>query len=175
METAIYMKTPSITGDATEQNHKQWIKINKLDFGASRKLSAEPGNIANRESTRPAITELTVLKAMDSSSSLLFGEACTGKAQNQITIDICKTGNSGLSTIATFTLENAIVSGYHLDTSADVKTTKKDDKEITTTSPMEKVTFSFDKIEMKTTPYGPQGEQRTPISYAYDMKTAAAA
>jgi type VI secretion system secreted protein Hcp len=174
METAIYLKTPSIQGDVTEQNHKQWIKISKLTFSANRKIKSEPGNIANRESTRPAISQLTVTKPMDCASSLLFGEACTGKAQSQISIDICKTGHSGLSTIATFALENAVVSGYHLDTDAP-QSKKYAGKNNTTTAPLETVTFSFDKIEMKITPYGPQGEQRTPISYAYDMKTAAPA
>ncbi len=162
METAIYMKTPHIHGDVTEKNHKQWIKLSSLNFAARRKLSAEPGHIANRESTRPAITELTILKTIDSASSLLFGESCTGKVHAKITIDICKTGSSGLSTIASFTLENVIVSGYHLDTAAP-------------TAPLEVITLSFDKIEMKTIPYGPHGEQHTPISYAYDMKIAAAA
>jgi len=176
METAMYMKMPGINGDVTEKNHAQWIKLSHLDFGANRHISADPGHIANRESTRPAISELTIEKHLDSASSLLFGESCTGKAKPQVVIECCKTGDQGLTTIAQFTLENAIVSGYKLHSAkTETPATKEGAPAKIGHEMKERVTISFDKIEMKTIPHGANGQQQTPISYAYDLKQAVAA
>ena len=175
METGIYIKIPGITGDVTEGSHKQWIKLTKLNFSANRKLSAEPGHIANRESSRPSLSELALSKPMDSASSLLFGEACTGKSKSQVIIDCCKTGVKGLVTIAQFTLENVIVSGYQLDTDVLINSQDIEGNINTYTGALEHIRLSFDKIEMKTIPYDAAGKQQTPIAYAYDLKTAAAA
>jgi type VI secretion system secreted protein Hcp len=178
MQTAMYMKIPGITGDATEKNHTQWIKITGMDVGVNRNISADPGHIANRESTRPAISKLTINKSLDSASSLLFGEACTGKAKQQIVIECCKTGDQGLTPVAQFTLENAIVSGYKVTTEAAPQQSGSDKDQVATSDNgglVEEITISFDKIEMKTIPHGADGSAQTPISYGYDLKTAAAA
>lgn len=176
----MYMKMPGINGDVTEKNHTQWIKLSHLDFHVNRHLSADPGHIANRESTRPAISELTIEKSLDSASSLLFGEACTGKSKPQITIECCKTGDQGLTTIAQFTLENAIVSSYKLHCFREnrnvVSSSSKEQKSALPMNQLkEQISISFDKIEMKTIPHGADGQQQTPISYAYDLKQATAA
>jgi type VI secretion system secreted protein Hcp len=178
MGATMFMKVPNISGDATEKNHNQWIKVTQLDFGVSRQISADPGHVANRESTRPAISEITIEKNLDSASSLLFGEACTGTAKSQVIIECCKTGTQGMTTIAQFTLENAIISGYKVSsvTPAAIATTAPGATANNAAAAMkERLTISFDKVEMKTTPYSTDGAQLTPISYAYDMKTAAAA
>lgn len=170
METAIYMKVPSINGDVTEKSHKQWIKLSRMQFAAKRKLSAEPGNMANRESTRPAFTEITVEKTLEGASSLLLGEACTGNQGKTIIIECCKTGKSGLTTIAQFTLDKAIISGYDLDTTpADLSQAEHHHQA------KEQISISFSKLEMKTFPHGANGEQLTPVSYGYDLAQAVAA
>ena len=178
MHTAMYMKVPGIDGDATEKNHSKWIKITGLNVGVNRNITADPGHIANRESTRPAISKLTIEKSLDSASSKLFGEACTGKAKDKIVIECCKTGDNGLTPVAQFTLNNAIVSGYKVANSEAPQQPASEDAQNADTHNgglMEQVSISFDKIEMKVIPHGADGSQQTPISYAYDMKEAAKA
>lgn len=171
METAIYMKVPGINGDVTEKSHQQWIKLGRMQFGAQRKLSAEPGNMANREATRPAFSEITVEKSLEGASSLLLGEACTGNQGKSITIECCKTGDKGLTTIAQFVLDKAIISGYNLDTAPNVDTQGNQVNH----GAVERISISFSKIEMKTFPTDATGKQQTPVSYGYDLAQAVAA
>lgn len=171
MQTAIYMKVPGINGDVTEKGHQQWIKLGRMQFNAKRKLSAEPGNMANREATRPSFSEVTVEKSLEGASSLLLGEACTGNQGKTIVIECCKTGDSGLTTVAQFTLDNAIISGYNLDTAPD-ETIGNDSVH---RGAIERVAISFSKIEMKTFPTDATGKQQTPVSYGYDLSQAVAA
>jgi type VI secretion system secreted protein Hcp len=171
VETAIYMKIPGIAGDVTEKSHAQWIKVARMQFNAKRKLSAEPGNMANREATRPAFSEISIEKSLEGASSLLLGAACTGNQGKSITIECCKTGDKGLTTIAQFTLANAIISGYDLDTAPN----EMDNGESVNHGARERVSISFSKIEMKTFPHGAQGQQLTPVSYGYDLAQAVAA
>ena len=167
---AIYMKIDGIDGDVTAKGHENWIALQSLDFDVKRLLSTDPGRIADREGTRPSISEVTLTKKMDKSSPLIFGEACVGKAKSTVKIDICQT-DSNLSPYAQLTLNNVIVSGYQLDA------TNAGSPNNTTEHPypVEKATLSFDKIELRYTPYDGQNQAQSPIPAGYDLKQAVAA
>lgn len=160
---ATYMKIDGIDGDVTAKGHERWIDISEFNFSVKRTLSTEPGRIADREGTRPAISEVMITKKMDRSSPLLFSESCVGKAKPQIKIDVCQT-NDSLSPYTQLTLNNAIISGYALE---------KDP--INTKYPNETIHISFDKIELRYTPYDNENKPTSPIPAGYDLKTATAA
>ena len=156
---ATYMQIDGIPGDVTAKGHENWISISEIHFGTRRNLSTDPGRIADREGTRPNISEITINKKVDQSSPLLFSESCVGKAKPTVKLDVCQTG-SALSPYLQYTLNNAIVSGYQVSTGGEY--------------PMESVCITFDKIEMKYTPYDEQNQPKSPIPAGYDLKTAAA-
>ncbi len=167
---AIYMKIGGIDGDVTAKGHEKWIALQSLDFNVKRLLSTDPGRIADREGTRPSISEISITKKMDKSSPLLFSEACVGKAKSEMKIDICQT-DSSLTPYAQLTLNNVIVSGYQLDASnAEQHSTSAENQ-----TPHEKITLSFDKIELRYTPYDSQHQAQSPIPAGYDLKQAVAA
>ena len=161
---AAYMKIEGIQGDVTAKNHEQWIAIDNLDFGVKRSLSTDPGRISDRESTRPSISEVNISKKLDKSSPMLFSESCVGKAKPQVNIHLCQT-DSNLNPYAEITLSNAIVSRYHINT----------DNTAEHEHPKEKISLSFDKIEMRYIPHDNQNKAQSPIPAGYDLKTAAAA
>ncbi len=158
---ATYMQIDGINGNVTAKGHENWIELKTVNFNVKRSISTDPGRIMNREGSKPAISEVTVTKRMDNASSLLFGESTVGKANPKLLIDMCSTDDK-LTPFATLTLNNAIVSGYNLDTT-DVE------------HPMETITFSFDKIELKYTPRDASNKPGSPIPAGYDLATAAAA
>lgn len=164
----IYMKIDAINGDVTAKGHENWIALQSINFDVKRLISTDPGRISDREGTRPAISEITVTKKMDKSSPLLFGEACVGKAKSQAQIDVCQT-DSSLSAYAQLTLNNVIVSGYRLimDNSLEKENNNHH-------YPVEKITLSFDKIELRYTPYNSQNQAESPIPAGYDLKQAVA-
>jgi type VI secretion system secreted protein Hcp len=162
MSITIYLKIPKITGDITEKTHAQWIKADAIRFNASRNICSEPGNMANRESTRPTLSEVGIYKSLDSASSLLFGEACTGQTihEEEVIIDCCKTGALGMKKIAQFRLQDVIISSYEL--TSNNSTSLLD----------EKITLSYAKIEMTAFPHAADGSDTTPVRYGYDLRTA---
>jgi type VI secretion system secreted protein Hcp len=159
-----YMQIDGIQGDVTAKGHENWIAINDFNFGVKRTLSTDPGRIADRESTRPSISEVTLIKKMDKSSPLLFSESCVGKAKPTVKIHCCQTDNS-LNPYAEITLNNVIVSGYHVSSNQNASSHY----------PHENITLNFDKIELRYIPYDSQNQAQSPIPAGYDLKQAVAA
>lgn len=157
---AIYMKIDGLNGDVTTKGHEQWIKIESLKFGAQRSLSTEVGRIADRESSLPSISEVTVTKPVDQTSPYLFSEACTGEAK-QVKIDLCQTGTS-IDPYMQYTLSNAVISGYQVSIEEAQK------------RPVETIKISMTKIENRYTPYNDSNKAGSPISTSYDLRTGQA-
>ena len=164
-----YMKIDGITGDVTAKGHENWIALQSMNFNVKRTLSATPGRLADREGTRPSISEITITKRMDKTSPHLFIESCTGKSKN-VQIDICQSNNNELTPYASFTLRNAIISGYDVNT--DTKNIENGKTSSEHHYPGETITLSFDQIEMKYTPFDEQNNPQSPIPAGYDLKQA---
>lgn len=153
---AIYLEIEDITGNVTEQGHEEWIEVDSLQWGVGRAISSEIGRAADRESSQPSISEITVTKMMDASSPDLFTEACTGDGKT-VTIDFCKTGQE-VEAYMQYELENCMISGYSVSSGGD--------------RPVETISLSFTKITMTYTPTEENGELGSPIPAGYDMQTA---
>ena len=152
-----FMKIEGIEGDVTAKGHENWIQIDKIELHIERTLSAEPGRISDRERTRPTLSEITIHKKMDRTSPLLFSESCVGKAKEELLIDICQTNNT-LSAYMQYNLSNVIVSYYQVNHENNHQ-------------PIETIRLSYDRIEMKYTPYDDQNKPCSPIPAGYDLKT----
>ena len=158
---AIYMKIDGIDGHVTAKGHEKWIEIDTVNFTVNRSINTKPGNVADRETTKPALSEIMVAKLMDKSSPHIFSETCVGKAKSKVEIHFCQTGEN-VSPYMEYTLYNVLVSNY------GVQATHKNDKTI----PAETLNLNFDKIEMKYTPYDEKHGAQSPIPAGYDLNTA---
>lgn len=159
-----YMQINGIQGDVTAKGHENWIQLEGFHFNVSRSISTDPGRIADRESTRPAISEVIINKKADKTFPLLFNEACVGKAKPQVVLHVCQTDDS-LKPYMEITLNNAIVSHYSI----------KQDPSTVVGKPEEVIGLSFDKIEVRYTPYDNTNQAQSPVSGAYDLKQAVSA
>ena len=77
---AIYMNynDKKIKGNVTAKGYEDWIDISSFQFGVGRGISMEVGQMANREATRPSLSEISLSKLMDGSSGGLFKESVSG-------------------------------------------------------------------------------------------------
>ena len=96
----IYMKItrkglPIITGDATAKGHEKWIELSSVQMGQSRSTASA------------AVTEITITKSMDSASMALWKQSLYGEGLT-IQIDFVKSD----AVYLTYTLQNAVISGY---------------------------------------------------------------
>lgn len=157
---AIYMKIDGIDGNVTAKGYEKWIELDSLNFGVQRNINTKPGNVTDREATKPTVNELTVNKAMDKTSPNLFVEACVGKAKSKVEIHVCQTSDR-ISPYMQYTLSNVLISNYQ------VSAVNKADN----AAPMETANLNFDKIEMKYTPYDEKHNALSPIPAAYDLSS----
>ena len=153
----IYMNYDGVPGDVTAEGHEKWIELNSVQWGVGRGISSPTGASADRESSAPSVSEITVTKDTDASSPKLLNEALQGEGK-KVVIDFCKTDKGKLEVYLTITLENTMVSGYSLSSGGD--------------RPSESVSLNFTKVEFKNTGMGAAGETGSPDSVTYDLATA---
>ena len=168
---SIYMQIQGIDGNVSAKGHQNWIELESAGFNTKRNLSTQPGNISNREGSRPIVSEVTITKRMDKTSPLLFNESVVGTAKPQVLIDLTTTGDS-LTPYMQYTLSNVIVSGYTVNT--DPATVDANGNVVKKDYPTESVTLNFDKIEMKFTPFDQNHKPQSPIPSGYDLSQATA-
>ena len=154
---AIYMKFDGITGDVTETAHTSWVELNSCQFGVGRGISSPVGSSAERESTAPSISEITVSKDNDVASGKLMQEALSGNGKN-VQIDFTRTYKDKQQVYLTLTLTNTIISGYSHASSGD--------------RPTENISLNFTKIQYSTIQMKPDGTVGDPDHVIYDLSTA---
>ncbi len=150
---SIFCKFGSIKGDATHEEHKDWIAVDSIQWGVGRSISTPVGAAENREASEPSVSEVTMTKDMDCASIHLFKEACTGNQGVDCTIHLVQTGSPG-RLVCEYKLTNALISGYSASSGGD--------------TPTESFSINFTKIEFKYINYDQKGSG-TPATAAYDM------
>jgi len=153
---SIYCQIEGIKGKVTAKGHEDWIDCSSMQWGVGRAISSAVGTSADREASKPSISEVSITKLMDESSPMIFTEACVGKGK-KVTIDLCTVGSDQINTYMSYELEDCMISGYSVSTGGD--------------RPSESISLSFTKMTMKFTPYDKDGKPQSPLPAGYDMAT----
>lgn len=153
----IYMKYNDIKGDVTADKYADWIECNSFQWGVGRGISSPTGGSKDRESSAPSISEITLSKQQDISTSKLLNEALQGEGV-KVTIDFCKTDKGNLETYLQYVMENTMISGYSVSSGGD--------------RPSESVSLNFTKIEFKSTQMDAKNSDGSPEIVGYDLSTA---
>jgi type VI secretion system secreted protein Hcp len=155
----IYLKWDGgkIKGNVTEEGHKDWIMLNSFQWGVGRGIASPTGTGANRESSAPSVSEITVSKPTDAASNKLLTEALQGEGV-EVVIDFCKTDKGKLETYIAYTLTNCMISGFSLSSGGD--------------RPSESLSLNFTKVECKFVPEDATGKAGSPETVKYDLALA---
>jgi len=153
---SIYLKVEGIDGKVTAAGHENWIDVSSLQWGVGRAISSSVGTSADREASKPSISEVSVTKLMDASSPMIFTEACVGKSK-KIQIHLCTVGTDAIETYMEYELEDCMFSGYSVSSGGD--------------RPSESISLSFTKMTMKFIPHDDAGKAQSPLPAGYDMAT----
>jgi type VI secretion system secreted protein Hcp len=132
---AIYMNfnNNNIKGNVTAAGYEDWIELDSFSLGTGRGISMEVGNMANREATRPSISEVSVTKAMDNASGGLFKESLTGVEGVVVQIHVVQTGAKQVEKYAGYELTDVLISSYSVNASGG-------------SAPHETLSLSYSKI-----------------------------
>ena len=128
----IYMQIDGIKGDATEEGHKEWLRVDSVQFGVGRAIATPVGAAKDRETSQPSVSDITVSRPQDGASAQLFQEACVGNKGKTVQIDFLTTGDPA-ETYFTIKLTNTLVANYSLSSGGD--------------KPTEALSLNFTKIE----------------------------
>jgi type VI secretion system secreted protein Hcp len=156
---AIYLQYDGIKGNVTADGYKDHIAVDSVQFGVGRGISMEPGNMSNREATRPSVSEVTLTKVADNSVTAIFKEAVTGSAGKKVVIKFVRTGADKVQEFMDYTLEDCLVSGYSMSASSEG-------------DPLETVTLSFSKIMINYNDFDKTNKASSPQRVGYDLTTA---
>ncbi|AQQ66486.1 Hcp family type VI secretion system effector [Microbulbifer agarilyticus] len=158
---AIYMnfnnKTPA--GNVTAKGYEDWIEVDSFNFGVGRGITMEAGAVANREATRPSLSEVTVTKRIDAASGGLFKTSVTGDEGVKVEIHVVQTGANSVEKFAVYSLEDVLISSYSIAASAGG-------------APMESISLSFAKIEADLNHADKTNKNPKNMRVGYDLTTA---
>jgi len=153
----IYIKYGDIKGDVTAEGHENWIEVNSFQWGVGRGISSPTGASADRESSAPSISEITVTKAQDVATTNILDAALQGEGV-EVKIDFCKTDKGKLETYMTYTLTNTLISGYSISSGGD--------------RPSESLSLNFTKVEYKLMKMDAANKGADSAGVIYDLATA---
>ena len=153
----IYMNYNNIKGDATADGHVGWIELNSFQWGVGRGISSPTGASADRESSAPSVSEISVTKSSDISSTTLLNEALQGEGVD-VTIDFCKTDKGVLEVYMSYKLSDCMISGYSLSSGGD--------------RPAESLSMNFTKVEYKNIDMTDTNSAGSPDTVTYDLALA---
>ena len=156
---SIYLEYDGIKGNVTADGYQDHIAVLSVNFGVSRGISMEAGNLSNRESTRPSLSEISLSKVADNSVTAIFKEAVTGSAGKKVTIKFVRTGADKVQEYMSYTLEDCIVSAYSISAESEGE-------------PMESISLSYSKIMINYSDFDKTNKSGNPQRVGYDLETA---
>lgn len=159
---AIYLKFGNVKGNVTADGYAGQIAIMSADFGVTRSVSMEAGNLSNRESSKPTLSQIGITKKADNSVAALFKEALTGSAGQEAVLTFVRTGSDKVQEFMAYKLSNCIISSYNISAVGDEE-------------PTESLTLSYSAIEVSYKDHDASNKSGNPQRVSYDVKAAKAA
>lgn len=156
---AIYVKWDGIKGNVTANGYADHIEISSFSFGVGRGITMDAGNMANREASRPSVSEVTISKPADNSVTAIFKESVSGAAGKKISFKFVKTGSDKVTEYMVYDLEDVLVSGYSISAGSEG-------------DPIETISLSFSKVMVNYSDFDKNNKSASPQRVGYDLTKA---
>jgi type VI secretion system secreted protein Hcp len=144
-----YMKLGDIKGEATEENHKEWIVVDGYAF----ELHSEEGATARVPRTVEA-GDFVVEKTVDKATPKLAEAVAKGRLFPTAEIEFVREGPEGSETYLRYELKNVLVTSYQVGGSSDQV-------------PTEQISLNFEKIKNTHTEYDDAGRKISDIVWEW--------
>jgi len=138
-----------IRGDVKKGAHKDWLTLQSVQFGATRRFSQHGGSV-ERENT--SLSEVVCTALMTDGANDIFSASAQGTEFTQVTIDFCKTDED--APYLQLKLKGVLVSSFQMSSSGD--------------RPSVSFALNFKSIEHKVTP----AEGKSATLMQFDLDTA---
>ena len=106
-----FMKLGDIKGEATDQDHKEWILIESMSSPIYRSI---PEGAKDQQRTKGDTTlgDVVIVRQLDKSSTKLQEACANGTFYKEVELHFCTTVKKKQEPYLTYKLKNAIVTSY---------------------------------------------------------------
>jgi len=106
-----YIKMGDIKGEATDQDHKDWILLESLSSPIYRSI---PAGAKDQQRTKgeTSLGDIVVVRQLDKSSTKLQEACASGKFFPEVEVHFCTTVKGKQEPYLTYKLKNVIVTSY---------------------------------------------------------------
>lgn len=106
MAIDMFLKVEGASGESTDANHKEWIDIASLSWGASQVASMSSGGGGG--AGKASFNDLHIDAMMDKATPAILKHCASGKHLGEVKVAICKAGGSQVE-YSTIVLKDVIV------------------------------------------------------------------
>lgn len=106
-----FLKLGDIKGEATDQDHKDWILIDTMQSGINRSI---PANAKDQQRTKgeTSLSDVTMSRQVDKSSPKLWESVANGTFFKEVEVHFCTTVKNKQEPYMVYKLADVIVSSY---------------------------------------------------------------
>jgi type VI secretion system secreted protein Hcp len=105
------MKLGDVKGEATDQDHKDWIILTSMSAGISRSI-AEGAKDQQRSRGETTLSDVVVTRNLDKSSTKLQENCANGTFFSEVEIHLCTTVKNKQEPYLKYKLKDVIISNY---------------------------------------------------------------
>ncbi len=157
---AIYLDYEGIKGNVTAEGYEGMIALKYFKFNVTRKISMEPGAMANRENALPELSTVYIEKFSDVSTPALFKVSVAGNTGKRATLHFVRTGADKPVEYMTYTMENCLISEYFIFHVDLIKT------------PHEQIYLSYTSLQISATARDVKNQATDISRHGYNLVTA---
>ena len=158
-----YMKIGDVKGEATDQDHKEWVLLDSMSSPIYRSIP-EGAKDMQRARGETTLGDIVVVRQFDKSSVKLQEACASGTFFKEVEVHFCTTVKKKQETFLTYKLANVIITSYSFHGSAN-----------NSPPPSEQLTFGFTNVEWTYTVIDPEtGDKKGQVPGKYAPGTGKA-
>lgn len=112
-----FMKLGDVQGEATDQDHQNWIILESMSGGIHRSIP-EGAKDQQRTKGETSLGDVVVTRQLDKSSTKLQEACANGTFFQQVEVHFCTTVKNKQEPYLKYLLKNVIVSSYNIGANA---------------------------------------------------------
>jgi type VI secretion system secreted protein Hcp len=154
---AVYVKFDGIDGEAQDDNHKKWIDVLSVDWGAHK-----PGGGATGQSRRrgaAVVEDVTLTLEYEKAAPKLQEKCLTGEIIKKVEIELTSTYGGARATYLKYELKNVMISSFQTNASGNDET-----------PPTVVIANNFEEIKVTYTEFDDEGNKKGNVETSFKVE-----